>query len=79
MKICPLGTELFHADGRTDTRNRRTDRHDVANRRNFSNAPKIFIERKYEGHSLIVGTGVRSRQLSWDNIVLVQNSTTKWT
>jgi len=20
MKICPLGTELFHADGRTDTK-----------------------------------------------------------
>jgi len=30
MKICPMGAQLFHADGRTD---RRTDRHDKANRR----------------------------------------------
>jgi hypothetical protein len=28
MKICPVETELFHVDGRTD---RQTDRHDEAN------------------------------------------------
>jgi len=35
MKICPVGTELFHAGGRTDMMKLR-----VAFR-NFANAPKI--------------------------------------
>jgi hypothetical protein len=30
MKICPLGNELFHADGQTDEQ---ADRHDKANSR----------------------------------------------
>jgi len=72
MKICPLGSELFHADGRTDRR-------DDSSRHNFSNVPKILVERKYEGHSEIVGTAGRSRELSWDNAFLVQHSSTKWT
>jgi len=34
MKIHPAGTELFHADGRTNGRtDERTDRHDEANSR----------------------------------------------
>jgi len=37
MKIRPLGAELFHADGQTQT-----DRHDEANSRfsQFANSPK---------------------------------------
>jgi hypothetical protein len=36
---CPVGTELFHTERRT---NERTDRHDEANSRfsNFANTPK---------------------------------------
>ena len=42
MKILPVLTELFHADGRTD---RRRDRHDKTNNavRNFANAPKVKV------------------------------------
>ena len=32
MKICPVGAELFHADGRTDKTHRHRGRHDEANR-----------------------------------------------
>ena len=71
MKISPLRNEFFHADGWTDRR-------DGANRRGFSNVPPIFIYRKYEGYSGIVGTDVRSRELSWDNVVSVQHSATRW-
>jgi len=56
-----------------------TDRRDGANRRSFSNVPKIFVQRKYKGYSEIVRTAVRSRELSWDNVVSAQHSTTKWT
>jgi hypothetical protein len=39
MKICPVGDELFHADGRTDTQ---TDIMKLIFAfRNFANAPKI--------------------------------------
>jgi hypothetical protein len=40
MKIVIVGAELFHEGGRRD---RRTDRHDEANSRNFVNAPKNDI------------------------------------
>ena len=40
MNICPVGTELFHADVRTD---RRTDVKLIVAFRNFANAPKHFF------------------------------------
>ena len=46
MKICPVGAELFHANGRTD---RETDRRDEANRC-FSQ----FCERAYKVKSITI-------------------------
>ena len=51
MKMCPVGTELFHADGHTHTHTQgdgRTDRQTymtklIAAFRNFANAPKNEI------------------------------------
>jgi hypothetical protein len=48
MKIRPVGAELFHVDGQTDT-DRRTDRQRhmtklVVAFRNFANAPKNMLK-----------------------------------
>ena len=50
MKIRPVGAELFHADGRTDT-DRQTDTTKLTvSFRNFVNAPK-----KYDVMSISIG------------------------
>jgi hypothetical protein len=40
MMICPVGAELFHADGRTN----RQERHDETKLalRNFANSPNMY-------------------------------------
>ena len=48
MKLCPLGAELFHTDGRTD---KRTDRRDEANRRSSQ-----FCERTWQSDGIVGDT-----------------------
>jgi hypothetical protein len=47
MKVCPVGAELFHADGRTDGQTDMTKL--IVAFRNFANAPKNSLH-KYPKH-----------------------------
>jgi len=62
MKICPLGAELFHADGRTDMTKLK------AVFSNCANAPKneMLLELPTTFHTLKVA-GYIQQQLTWLN------------
>ena len=47
MKICPVGDDLFHADGRTDDKK---DRHDETKGRNFAKVPKNMPRQEKTTH-----------------------------